>query len=353
MKTIGRAALPNPSQLILNWLALLCVCVFPLSAQNPSTPAAPAAVSTASALPAGLHSVTTLDGGWRFREGDDPQWADPGFNDSDWQPVSLGEPLSTQGLDPYSGFAWYRIRLQPQIVSQLGGPPESRQPTLLVTGNSVGQIAVYINGVESGHTRGMAEQLAEYQSTPFLVPVSGSGPIDIAIRTWAGPTVTIGRGLLDKVELGPRDEMADRLALAVGRQWNEYATSALILAFIFLCVALLGGALYLAQRNHSEYLWLAILCVVYCHRPVGTCRVWTGADFPAGVSRFEHLRGLHLRGSHHRICIALYRQPGPPRRQGGATRSTARSIRAIHTIANRRGRNLAFSRGSILRFWSR
>ncbi len=246
---------------MLNWLALLCVCVFPVSAQNSSISAAPGAVSPPTTLPAGFHGVITLDGAWRFHDGDDPQWADPGFNDSDWPTVSLGESLSTQGIDPYSGFAWYRIRLQPQVVSQLGGTPGSRQPVLLVTGNSVGQIAVYINGVEAAHTRGMAEQLAEYQSTPFIVPVSDSGPIDIAIRTWAGPTVTINRGLLEKVELGPGGEMADRLALSVGRQWNEYATSALVLAFIFLCVALLGGALYLAQRNHSEYLWLAILCV--------------------------------------------------------------------------------------------
>ena len=33
------------------------------------------------------------------------------------------------------------------------------------------------------------------------------------------------------------------------------------LTFVFLCVALLGAALYVAQRNHAEYLWLAILCV--------------------------------------------------------------------------------------------
>jgi phosphoserine phosphatase RsbU/P len=271
MKTIGRAALPNPPRLILCWFALLCACVVPLRAplsaqtpasQSPSSPSASAPTSAVNAVPAAIRDVKTIEGAWRFREGDDPEWAVPGFNDSDWQPVTLGEPLSAQGLDPYSGFAWYRIRLQPQLVSQLGDTRDSRrQPALLVTGNSIGQIAVYINGIESGHTRGMAEQLAEYRSLPIVVPLSASGPTDIAIRTWAGPTENIDRGLLTKVELGPRDDIADRLALAVGRQWNEYATSALVLAFIFVSVALLGGALYLAQPNHSEYLWLAILCV--------------------------------------------------------------------------------------------
>ncbi len=260
METIGRAALPNPSRLIRNWFALLCVCVLPVSAQSPSTSVTPS-VSTSTTLPAGLPAVVTLDGAWRFHTGDDPQWANPQFNDSDWPTVTLGESLTTQGIDTYSGFAWYRLRLQPQVVSQLGGITGSVQPALLVTGDSVGQIAVYLDGVESGHTRGMADQLAEFQSPPLLVPVSGSGPVEIAIRTWAGSSVTIDRGLLTKVELGPRAEIAERLTMGVGREWNEHATSALVLAFMFLCVALLGGALYLAQRNHSEYLWLAILCV--------------------------------------------------------------------------------------------
>ena len=145
----------------------------------------------------------------------------------------------------------------------------------------------------------MTDQLAEYQSPPFLVPLSGSGPVEIAIRTWAGPTVTIDRGLLTKVELGPRDEMAERLTMAVGRQWNEHATSALVLAFLFLCVAVLGGALYLAQRNHSEYLWLAILCVFTA---IGRA---THAAFGLALMSLPVYRvlsncaGIHLRGGHH------------------------------------------------------
>src|ERR1035441_4768141 len=122
METIGRAALPNPSRLIHNWFALLCVCVLPVSAQSPSTSVTPSA-STSSSLPAGAHAVITLDGAWRFHTGDDPQWANPEFNDSDWPTVTVGESLTTQGIDTYSGFAWYRMRLQPQVVSQLGGMP--------------------------------------------------------------------------------------------------------------------------------------------------------------------------------------------------------------------------------------
>jgi hypothetical protein len=49
--------------------------------------------------------------------------------------------------------------------------------------------------------------------------------------------------------------------MAVGRQWNEHAIAAMIVTFLFLCVAILGAALYVNQRNHSEYLWLTLLCL--------------------------------------------------------------------------------------------
>jgi hypothetical protein len=261
MNTIGRIAALGPIRLILAFFTLLCLGALHLDAQSPAANPAPQAVSAPAALPAGVRGIVTLDGAWRFHLGDDPRWADPSFDDSTWQPVTLGQPLTDQGIDTYSGFAWYRIRLQPEFVSQFGGTPGNLQPVLLIVGSAVGQIAVYVDGVEAGHTRGMTGSLAEYQSPPFIVPLSGSGPFDVAIRTWAGPTVSIGRGLLTKVELGPRDDMAERLSMAVGRQWNEQVTSALVLTFLFFSVALLGAALYLAQRNHAEYLWLALLCL--------------------------------------------------------------------------------------------
>jgi hypothetical protein len=242
-------------------VALFCLPVLPLAAQSPAANTTTQAVQATATLPPGVRGVVTLDGTWRFHTGDDPRWSDPAFDDSNWQAVTLDQSLTDQGFDSYSGFAWYRIRVQPELISQFGGPPGNQQPVLLVIGNSVGQIAVYVNGVESGHTRGMTDALAEYQSPPLIVPLSGSGPIEVAIRTWAGPTVTIARGILVKVELGPRDDIAERLSLAVGRQWNEHAISAMVVAFLFLSVAVLGAALYLAQRSHSEYLWLALLCL--------------------------------------------------------------------------------------------
>jgi hypothetical protein len=276
MKIEWRAAAKLPRRTIAAWLAMLCALVIravPLAAQaTPAPPAAaasqaPAATAAAvanSAAPARIHGAVSLDGPWRFQIGDDPMWADPKFDDSAWQTVTLGQPLADQGIDAYAGYAWYRLRLQPRQLSQFTNLPGSPQLDLLVTGDWIGQFAAYVNGAEAGHTRGMTDEPAMYQSPPFVVHLSApqaDGSIVVAIQTWAGAGVSIGGGLLRKVELGAQDDIADRQTQAADRQWDRHILSGMILSFLFLCVAALGFTLYLAQRNHSEYLWLALLCL--------------------------------------------------------------------------------------------
>jgi hypothetical protein len=281
MKTIGRKAAEALSRLILCSLAILCAWGISAAAQNPALAANPSATSPSNSA---IHAVLNLDGDWRFQKGDDPRWSDPGFDDSNWTPISIGQPLNLQRVESYTGYAWYRLKLQPQ---QLSGSFSANTPlSLFVTGNSVGQFAVYVNGVESGHTRGMTENPLEYQSPPLVVPlpVSNTAPIVVAIRSWAGPTVTIRRGLLDKVELGASEDISAKIATSIGRQWDEHVISGMVVTFLFLCVALLGGALYVAQRHHSEYLWLALLCLSVAAS--GTAEVAFGlAAMPLSVFR--------------------------------------------------------------------
>jgi hypothetical protein len=212
---------------------------------------------------AGVRAVLNLDGQWRFHTGDDPTWADPAFNDSDWPAVSLSQSLGEQGIDTYTGYAWYRLKIQPQQFPQISNPGDGQQFALLVTSNSVGQLAAYVNGYLFGHTRGMTDSPSEYQSPPFVVQVapSKSGPTVIAIRAWAGPSTTISRGLLRNVQLGTSGDIDTQHAMAIGHQWNESVVSNAAVAFLFLGVAVLGAFLYMAQRHHPEYFWLALLCV--------------------------------------------------------------------------------------------
>jgi sigma-B regulation protein RsbU (phosphoserine phosphatase) len=225
---------------------------------------APSPVNAAgSGAASGVRAVSILDGQWRFQAGDDLRWADPAFDDSSWPTVSLSSSLAEQGIDTYNGYGWYRLKIQPQQIAQFGSLASGEPLSLVVSSNSVGQLDVFVNGMEAGHTKGMTESPSEYQSPPFVAQLnpSASGPTVIAIRTWAGPDTPISHGLLRRVELGATNDMAERHAMAIGRQWNEGVISDLVVAFLFVCVAVLGGFLYMAQRHHPEYLWLALLCL--------------------------------------------------------------------------------------------
>jgi hypothetical protein len=258
MQFIEQAASQVGPRCVLRRLAVFLACAWPLAAQSPAAPPAnPPAIPPVQ----GVHAVLSLDGPWRFQTGDDPNWADPGFDDSKWPTVTLDKPLSAQGFDSYSGYAWYRIHVQPQQLSTIANLSPGTPLVLLATPNSVGQLSVYVNGYLVGQTRGMTDDPSMFQSPPLMVPLSGVGPTVLAIRTWAGSGVQINRGLLDKVEIVTPDDAAGKIAVAASRQWDEHAVSAMVVTFLFVCVALLAAALYLSQRHHSEYLWLALLCL--------------------------------------------------------------------------------------------
>jgi phosphoserine phosphatase RsbU/P len=279
MKIVSRAAKLD-SRWMAGWLVLLCVSTVSgvsgvsIMAQSTAAPA-PAATSGANvsitntnAVPGRMHSTLELDGPWRFQVGDDPDgrlgWAEASFDDSAWTNVTLSRPLSEQGFDTYTGYGWYRLRLRAGQLAQFNNLPGNAAFDLLVTPNSIGQFAVYVNGVESGHTQGMTDQPAMYQSPPLIVhlgPPATDGTVVLAIRSWAGPSVNIQRGLIDKVELGARDDIADKLTASIDRKWDQHLLAGIGVSFLFLCVAVLGFTLYMAQRKHAEYLWLAFLCL--------------------------------------------------------------------------------------------
>jgi len=50
-------------------------------------------------------SIVTLNGPWKFHIGDNPRWADPGFDDSQWETVDFA--AGPGSVDPAIGVAGY------------------------------------------------------------------------------------------------------------------------------------------------------------------------------------------------------------------------------------------------------
>ncbi|HLI77317.1 MAG TPA: hypothetical protein VKV02_10265, partial [Acidobacteriaceae bacterium] len=84
-----------------------------------ATPGPPAAAApdpgpdpeTMFSLETDREPMASLDGQWRFHPGDDPRWADPRFDDSQWPLVRSGKDWDEIGYHDLNGIAWYRFRV--------------------------------------------------------------------------------------------------------------------------------------------------------------------------------------------------------------------------------------------------
>jgi hypothetical protein len=264
MRFAGRVAWPFTTLLLLICAAgpVWAHGDSPQPAAQQPTPAqaVPARAPAAGVVTPAGHTEAHLEGPWRFQIGDNPQWADPALDDSSWSAVTLDKPLTELGFESYAGYAWYRIRINARQLQPPGGEPLD----LLLTTHYIGQIAVFANGAEIGHSRGFDSGPSMYMSLPLQLSLPAptpDGTILIAVRSWAAPGIPISHGLLNHVELGAHHDISDRLAIAVSQRWDHEIIAQLVLSLLFLFVAAFGAILYFAQRHHSEYLWLALLCI--------------------------------------------------------------------------------------------
>ena len=81
---------------------------------------------------------------WKFSTGDSTRWADPAFNDDDWQAVSIVYPWELQGHPDYDGFGWYRLHLV--IPSSLKENSFYKDSVRFDMGYGDDAYAVYLNG---------------------------------------------------------------------------------------------------------------------------------------------------------------------------------------------------------------
>jgi sialate O-acetylesterase len=90
-----------------------------------------------------LRRIASLSGSWKFSIGDDIKWADPAFNDSDWDQITVPGQWENQGYNDYNGYAWYRKSFTIKEI------PENTQ-IYLVLGRIDDVDEVYLNGKKVG-----------------------------------------------------------------------------------------------------------------------------------------------------------------------------------------------------------
>ncbi len=85
---------------------------------------------------------------WKFKTGDDMEWSDPSFNDSDWENIKVEHTWDEYGYSDYDGYAWYRISF---VLPSSLKEKSAYQGDLIIELGKVDDIdQTYLNGVLIG-----------------------------------------------------------------------------------------------------------------------------------------------------------------------------------------------------------
>ena len=119
-----------------------------------------------------------------FTQGDNPAWAQPGFDDTHWPLLMTDENWAEQGYDGYSGLAWYRFH----VTLPAGLNHVSLYLPYILT-----SYQVYANGQQIGRYGKMPPHGVPYWGggwfRTYAIPdsISATRSVYIAIRVWHWP----------------------------------------------------------------------------------------------------------------------------------------------------------------------
>jgi hypothetical protein len=230
----------------------------------------------------GLGSPLLLDKGWRVGITANPAAAAPDFDDSAWAIRNARESFDevpdedhTAGApdsDPNSGhpnghqrpFAWFRLHLKlapnhGPVVLIIELPPSENSST----GPELLSADVFANGrrIQPEGPHGDAPERYQQISRIYNLNLDPSETsLTLAVRTLYFP---FGYGAYTgffanrKIRLGNREDLDRSLELWSGHNLSVRIPR-LVNAILLTVLALFLFALYLTQKGHIEYLWLAL-----------------------------------------------------------------------------------------------
>ncbi|MGA2046638.1 MAG: SpoIIE family protein phosphatase [Terracidiphilus sp.] len=212
-------------------------------------------------LTSGRIPLASLDGLWRFHIGDNPAWADPKFDDSQWPLLRSDKDWGSQGYNGYSGLAWYRFEV---TVPAGMGQISLYLPSIFTC------YEVYADGRLIGTygklppNRGPYSGGGRYQTYPLPAATRSGNQIEIALRVWHWPGWVptynggprLGGGLVgDSREIRQRDTL----------EWAWWRWRFAGQQTVALLQTLAGFgmlAVFLLRRKEKEYLWFSLTMLI-------------------------------------------------------------------------------------------
>jgi diguanylate cyclase (GGDEF)-like protein len=190
----------------------------------------------------GASGVTTLDGTWELRLGEEGPWRE----------AQVPGNLSFHGV-PYDGIAWFRRSFDAPTLS---GARVQRDLALRLpmTANAY---EVYVNGKALGGRGriGPGGELLEkdFRASVFRIPSdvlsrSGSNQLELRVRTFYGNGGVMAPGVL----LGPED--------SVREAHERRGLRSAILVALFAFAGFFHLVLFAGRRRERHHLWFSLFC---------------------------------------------------------------------------------------------
>ncbi len=238
--------------------------------------ASPKPVAPPAQITLGESSID-LTGPWKFHTGDNMAWAQADFDDSAWGKIDLTPPPGSAdetlgasgdlpgwtalGYPSYSGYAWYRLRIN------VAGA--SRRLALKMPDQADDAYQVFVNGQEIGSFgKFSAHHVTAYSTLPeeFRLPKGvGNGTITIAIRMWMDSATLFNSpdagGLHGPPVLGYASVIGALTQLDSDENARGIASGLVELMILFMAL-LMTLALFMLDREEKAYFWLALVCLV-------------------------------------------------------------------------------------------
>ena len=205
-----------------------------------------------------------------------PLWAQPGFDDSKWETVDLTpqgllDPLggfadyvkgwTARGHAGYSGYAWYRIRVQvtaqPGEKLALAGPPYVDDAYQLFSdGTLIGSFGKFY--------RPPADLLLypahDVRPAVLGAPVQSPSSVRVlAFRLWMAPNTMVTQADTGGLHTAPLLGDASAVSAGYHLRWLEPIRSAhrgLVEGLLFLLLAIVAFSLTRFDRSDPVYVWM-------------------------------------------------------------------------------------------------
>jgi hypothetical protein len=214
---------------------------------------------------------------WRFRPGDDPGYARPEYDDSQWSAVSLAaseashDPYfssnsyvpgwTTRGFPSLSGYSWYRthLKIAGTDTNLWLEMPSDVDDAYQVYAN--GQLIGSMGDLSTRHVKAFYSRAQKFQ----LPAPDQSGDIVLAVRFFMEPDTVLWNFGAGGMHGAPIVGLDPSMALLHERNTDgtlHTSISYLALGVIALIACIAAAFIYWRDRSERAYLWLTVALAI-------------------------------------------------------------------------------------------